>query len=1299
MNPDNRRKYQGKMWRNEASLQKMVSFSILIGLICGGCIQPVIASEAFTHVLNPFNEPPGYGLIGTISDQWNKEIYKDDWANSVVPTSDGGFAVTGCTKSGGAGALYIKKFDNWGHRVGASWWGGRLQDEGYCIRQTRNGDFIVAGVWRYWGDRDVDIDWGGVAASTAIGYIGGLPGAGALIYLTFDVLSDLFSEDKCTKFYVLRVDKELHYLAQNWYSWKGADMAFCIQETSDGGIIAVGTQGTSSAGANVLLIKYDAELHQIWKREYPAEPHRGKDDVGRWVEQTSDGGVIITGFTKSYLSKNNFDILLVKTNDAGYEEWSRPILGDVLTKDDVGNCVKQTPDGGFIIVGTTKSFSDGKHTDIMLVKVTGDGHFEWYKVYDGGGEDSGSSLCLTPDGGFIILGNRQSERGDSDIWVIKTNENGEKIWEKIIGNEYSEAANSIEPTSDGRYVIAGVVAIPTGEYREVCPAGCNEYDYDNPACTCEKIPIYQKDSYMVVLDTEPVASLRIRQVISKDGINTYEWVDVANRNTLTYLVSLENWGNYPLSNIEVIENGTLITTIPELGLGNWEVISYQRFAEEGDHQSTVTVNAWYDPGYLPLTAQASAGYHSSQVFVPNFTASPVTGIAPLTVQFNDTTIGTPTTWEWHFGDNGVSYERNPSHTYYRDGMYRVSLTVGNEVGYASVAKDNFISVRQGFARRPVANFTSNITSGYAPFTTGFTDTSTGTHSACVWSFGDGSGAITPNPIHTFTDPGTYNVSLTISGRLGSDSETKKSYITVTLPLVQPPVANFAATPTSGHTPLNVTFIDKSTGSPELWYWQFGDGTGSSLQNPVHLYTNEGDYTVSLSVSNSEGNDTEVKTNYVHANYPANNLPDADFSATSRSGPAPLSVHFTDLTSGSPTTWLWRFGDDWYSELQNPEHSYTKPGNYSVSLLAWNKTGFDTVVKTAYIHVTPGESPPVSADFTATPTSGTSPLEVRFSSASPGTPVSWQWAFGDGTDSAEAAPVHTYTESGYYSVGLVMTTSDDESVVVTKSRYISVSEYTDPPHADFTANPTSGLEPLTVTFVDLSTGGPANWSWEFGDGAVATGKNPVHIYRVPGNYTVNLTVANSAGQDRLTKPAYIMVRARPAGEDGITLAPGWNLISVPVRLENGADTAMLFEGVNTASHTIWTFDGSQRKWVAMGASSPVRPLHGIWIYSTDTAFVPLYYSQDPLQAPPVLSLAKGWNCVGIGGFIPCSARDVFLSAGDDWTQAIGYDATSRQFENAVVNGGQGAFADTRILYPFRGYWLYASGECELASLGV
>ena len=149
-----------------------------------------------------------------------------------------------------------------------------------------------------------------------------------------------------------------------------------------------------------------------------------------------------------------------------------------------------------------------------------------------------------------------------------------------------------------------------------------------------------------------------------------------------------------------------------------------------------------------------------------------------------------------------------------------------------------------------------------------------------------------------------------------------------------PVAGFTGTPTSGCVPLTVAFTDTSTGSPTSWSWTFGDGGTSTDKNPTHTYTVAGTYTVTLTATNARGSNVATRTNYITVS----SVPVASFNGTPTSGPIPLTVVFTDASTGGPTSWSWDFGDGGTSTLRNPSHTYTVAGNYTVNLTVTNNCG-------------------------------------------------------------------------------------------------------------------------------------------------------------------------------------------------------------------------------------------------------------------------------------------------------------------------------------------------------------------------
>ena len=425
---------------------------------------------------------------------------------------------------------------------------------------------------------------------------------------------------------------------------------------------------------------------------------------------------------------------------------------------------------------------------------------------------------------------------------------------------------------------------------------------------------------------------------------------------------------------------------------------------------------------------------------------------------------------------------------------------------------------QNETEAPVAAFTAIPTSGDAPLTVNFTDESTSTPTSWAWDFdNDGNVDSTEqNPVYTYNSAGNYTVNLTVANADGSDSEVKTEYIVVSEPLPGAPVANFTANRTSGKAPLDVQFTDASTGTVSSYAWDFdNDGVvDSTEQNPIYAYNSAGTYTVNLTVTGPDGSDSEVKTGYIKVSSPSPSKLVAAFSASPTSGKVPLKVAFTDTSTGSPTSWKWDFGDGSKSFLQNPTHKYSKAGVYTVNLTVKNTKGSNTVTKTDYIKVI---TKPV-ANFSADPTSGKTPLKVAFTDTSTGIPAKWIWDFGDGSKSFHQNPTHKYSKAGIYTVNLTVKNAKGSNTV-TKTEYIKVITK---PVANFSADPTSGKTPLKVAFTDTSTGIPAKWIWDFGDGAKSFHQNPIHKYSKAGMYTVNLTVKNAKGSNTVTKTEYIKV---------------------------------------------------------------------------------------------------------------------------------------------------------------------------------
>ncbi|HKK69337.1 MAG TPA: C25 family cysteine peptidase [Bacteroidales bacterium] len=401
---------------------------------------------------------------------------------------------------------------------------------------------------------------------------------------------------------------------------------------------------------------------------------------------------------------------------------------------------------------------------------------------------------------------------------------------------------------------------------------------------------------------------------------------------------------------------------------------------------------------------------------------------------------------------------------------------------------------------PVADFSGTPTTLLEGESVTFTDNSQYAASYS-WDFGDGNTSTEANPVHTYMSAGTYTVSLEVTNALGNDTETKVDYITVN-PNTNPPVADFTADVTTVTTGGTVNFSDLSTNLPDGWSWTFNGGTPatSTNQNPSVTYDAAGTYTVELTASNSYGSDTETKVDYITVELPSYCA--AGSNNTSYEYLSNVLLGTIDNASG--------------------QTSYSDFSAMSTDAAPGDDLAFTATISGAYAsdHVMVWADWNRDGDFADTG-------ESVFTSADGEGPHSTTITVPGGTT---AGPVRVRVRLEDTDYGPISDPCGNSDYGEVEDYTINVVSTQPAPVASFTASPLTSCDGI-VQFTDASSDAES-WSWDFGDGNTSTEQNPQHTYAGNGNYTVSLTVSNTAGSDTYTETDYITVDIPDATIDAV-----------------------------------------------------------------------------------------------------------------------------------------------------------------------
>jgi hypothetical protein len=333
-------------------------------------------------------------------------------------------------------------------------YGGANFDEGYSVQQTNDGGYIIAGGTASLGMGGVYLvrtDACGETLWTRV-YGGDSSGRGYSAQQTADggyVVAGYAHTPGAGRqnVYLIKANADGDTLWTRTYGGANNDYGFCVSQTADSGYMVTGATESFGTGGDVYLIKTDADGGALWTRTIGG----GNYESGYSVHQTSDGGYVIAGYTMSF-GAGCVDIYLVRTNASGDTLWTKTFGGYA---NDPGFSAQPTADGGFIVAGYTESFGAG-WADVYLIKTNADGDTLWTRTFGGAAADAGYWVQETSDSGYIIAGLTTSYgAGQWDVYLIKVDVHGDKSWTRTFGGAAADWGNSVQQTADGGYIITG----------------------------------------------------------------------------------------------------------------------------------------------------------------------------------------------------------------------------------------------------------------------------------------------------------------------------------------------------------------------------------------------------------------------------------------------------------------------------------------------------------------------------------------------------------------------------------------------------------------------------------------------------------------------------------------------------------------------------------------------------------------------------------------------------------------------------------------------------------------------------
>ena len=510
-----------------------------------------------------------------LNAQWIKTFGGSSYESLYAPiqkTSDGGYIVAGSTLSFGAGSsdVLVLKLSSTGEIEWQKAYGGASNDLAYSIKQTEDGGYIVAGETYSFGAGDYDC-------------------------------------------WILKLSSTGTIEWQRTYGGSAEDYAFSVEQTSDGGYITSGLTASFGSGkSDVWVLKLSSVGDVEWERAYGGS----NSDYGWSIQQTSDGGYIVSGDTYSFGDGSDNGWIL-KLSSSGSIEWQRIYGG---SDDDWLLNVQETSDGGYIACGGSSSFGAGNN-DAWILKLSSSGSIEWQHTYGGSDDDHVWLTRETEEGGYVAAGYTYSfGAGEDDAWILKLSSTGDIEWERAAGGGSYDYARSVDQTSDGGYIVGGTSSSFGAGYSDFFILKLNsEGDIDS---SCEFIESSSASTSSTSVSPEnSSASAVVTSATVSDTDCTSEDTELtamniceAGKYSLTVTVSTGGLTD-PLPGSYSYDSGTEVT-ITAIANSGYEFIEWSGDASGTTNPITITMDsnksvaANFDIEKAKLCFMATAAYGS-----------------------------------------------------------------------------------------------------------------------------------------------------------------------------------------------------------------------------------------------------------------------------------------------------------------------------------------------------------------------------------------------------------------------------------------------------------------------------------------------------------------------------------------------------------------------------------------------------------------------------------------------------------------------------------------------------------------